>query len=118
IPLTVVYQDEHLAVIEKPAGLVVHPAVGHSDGTLVNALLHHIKDLSKGAGIGGELRPGIVHRIDRNTSGLLLITKTDLAHRSLSAQFKEHSISRRYTGLCWGKLAAQGEWSGSIGRDP
>ncbi|MGZ3696194.1 MAG: pseudouridine synthase, partial [Bdellovibrionota bacterium] len=107
IPLKIYFQDEHLAVIEKPAGLVVHPSAGHADGTLVNALLHHFPDLSSGTGIGGELRPGIVHRIDRNTSGILLITKTDLAHQELSKQFKDHSISRRYTGLAWGKLPAQ-----------
>lgn len=118
IPIEVYYQDEHLAVIEKPAGLVVHPAAGHDDGTLVNALLHLFPDLSTGTGIGGELRPGIVHRIDKNTSGILLITKTDLAHHHLSAQFKEHSITRRYTGLCWGPLPEKGEWNESIARDP
>ncbi|MGE3260509.1 MAG: RluA family pseudouridine synthase [Bacteriovoracia bacterium] len=118
IPLTIYFQDEHLAVIEKPAGLVVHPSVGHAEGTLVNALLHHFPDLSSGSGIGGEQRPGIVHRIDRNTSGILLITKTDLAHRALGEQFKEHSISRRYSGLAWGKLPEKGEWKGNIGRDP
>lgn len=118
IPLQIYFQDEHLAVIEKPAGLVVHPAAGHESGTLVNALLHHFPDLAKGTGVGGEQRPGIVHRIDRNTSGILLITKTDLAHRSLGAQFKEHSISRRYQGLAWGKLPSKGEWKGNIGRDP
>jgi 23S rRNA pseudouridine1911/1915/1917 synthase len=118
IPLHVLYQDEHLAVLEKPAGLVVHPAAGHEDGTLVNALLHHFPDLSTGPGIGGNLRPGIVHRIDKNTSGILLITKTDLAHLHLSEQFKKHSITRRYQGLCWGKLPAAGEWNDPIGRDP
>lgn len=118
IPLHILYQDPHLAVIEKPAGLVVHPAAGHSEGTLVNALLHHLGDLSTGSGIGGELRPGIVHRIDRNTSGVLLVTKTDSAHQALSKQFKEHTITRRYTGLCWGELPAKGEWQGNIGRDP
>jgi 23S rRNA pseudouridine1911/1915/1917 synthase len=118
IPLTIYFQDECLAVIEKPAGLVVHPSAGHIDGTLVNALLHHFPDLSTGSGIGGEHRPGIVHRIDRNTSGILLITKTDFAHRALSAQFKDHSISRRYVGLAWGKMPAKGEWQGNIGRDP
>ncbi len=118
IPLHIIHQDQHLAVIEKPAGLVVHPAVGHSDGTLVNALLHHLKDLSQGSGVGGELRPGIVHRIDRNTSGVLLVTKTDQAHQHLAQQFKEHSITRKYFGLCWGPLPAQGEWNGAIGRDP
>ncbi len=119
IPLTVLFQDKDLAVIEKPAGLVVHPAVGHSDGTLVNALLHHFgSELSAGAGIAGELRPGIVHRIDRNTSGILLVTKTDEAHQALGQQFKDHSISRRYLGLAYGKMPAEGEWSGPIGRDP
>lgn len=118
IPLTILFQDSELAVIEKPAGLVVHPAAGHEDGTLVNALLHHLGDLSAGGGIGGELRPGIVHRIDKNTSGILLITKTDAAHLHLSAQFKEHSITRRYRGLCWGKLPASGEWNAPIARDP
>lgn len=118
IPIEVYYQDEHLAVIEKPAGLVVHPAAGHDDGTLVNALLHLFTDLSTGSGIGGELRPGIVHRIDKNTSGILLVTKTDLAHHHLSAQFKEHSITRRYNGLCWGALPEKGEWNEPIARDP
>lgn len=118
IPLEILFQDEHLAVIEKPAGLVVHPGAGHEEGTLVNALLHHFTDLSRGAGIGGELRPGIVHRIDRNTSGILLVTKTDLAHQHLSAQFKEHSITRRYQGLCWGALPSAGEWDMPIARDP
>jgi 23S rRNA pseudouridine1911/1915/1917 synthase len=118
IPLTILYQDEHLAVIEKPAGLVVHPGAGHEDGTLVHALLHHLKDLSAGKGIGGELRPGIVHRIDRQTSGVLLVTKTDEAHLALSKQFKDHSITRRYRGLCWGKLPELGEWNAPIARDP
>jgi len=118
IPLEILFQDAHLAVVEKPAGLVVHPGAGHEEGTLVNALLHHFPDLPNGTGIGGELRPGIVHRIDRNTSGILLITKTDVAHQDLSRQFKEHSISRRYQALCWGKLPAQGEWNDPIGRDP
>lgn len=118
IPLTILYQDSELAVIEKPAGLVVHPAAGHEDGTLVNALLHHLGDLSAGGGIGGELRPGIVHRIDKNTSGILLVTKTDAAHQNLSAQFKEHSITRRYRGLCWGKLTPSGEWNAPLARDP
>jgi 23S rRNA pseudouridine1911/1915/1917 synthase len=118
IPLHIYYQDQHLAVIEKPAGLVVHPAAGHSEGTLVNALLHHFGDLSTGGGIGGELRPGIVHRIDRNTSGILLVTKTDLAHAGMSKQFKEHTITRRYRGLAWGHLLSGGEWNESIGRDP
>lgn len=118
IPIHVYYQDEHLAVVEKPAGLVVHPAVGHSDGTLVNALLHHFPDLAKGTGIGGTIRPGIVHRIDKNTSGILLVTKNDAAHLDLSRQFKEHSITRRYLGLAWGELPEKGEWKEPIARDP
>ncbi len=118
IPLEILYQDDQLAVIEKPAGLVVHPAAGHSDGTLVNALLHHLGDLSSGSGVGGELRPGIVHRIDRWTSGVLLVTKTDHAHQNLSAQFKVHSITRRYIGICWGHLPEKGEWNAPIARDP
>jgi 23S rRNA pseudouridine1911/1915/1917 synthase len=119
IPLEILFQDEHLAVIEKPAGLVVHPAAGHEEGTLVHALLHHFGEvLARGSGIGGELRPGIVHRIDKNTSGILLVTKTDLAHHHLSRQFKDHSITRRYTGLCWGGLPASGEWNEAIARDP
>lgn len=118
IPLNILFQDEHLAVIDKPAGLVVHPAAGHEQGTLVNALLHHMPDLSRGSGVGGELRPGIVHRIDRQTSGTLLVTKTDLAHQHLSQQFKEHTITRRYIGLAWGKVPDLGEWNAPIARDP
>lgn len=119
IPLTVYYQDKDIAVIEKPAGLVVHPAVGNWEGTLVNALLHQFgSELSKGTGIAGKLRPGIVHRIDKNTSGILLVTKTDDAHMEMCRQFKEHSISRSYLGLCYGKISESGKWSGSIARDP
>lgn len=119
IPLKILYEDEYLVVVDKPAGLVVHPGAGNWEGTLVNALLHHYGDsLSKSSGIGGELRPGIVHRIDQNTSGILLITKTDEAHKNMSQQFKEHSITRRYEGLCWGVLPEKGEWKDSIGRDP
>jgi 23S rRNA pseudouridine1911/1915/1917 synthase len=101
IPLTIVYEDADLAVIDKPAGLVVHPAPGHRGGTLVNALLHHLKDLS---GIGGVMRPGIVHRLDRDTSGLLLIAKNDDAHRSLSAALKRRDIKRIYHVAAWGHL--------------
>lgn len=117
IPLEVLYQDDHLAIIEKPAGLVVHPAVGHEDGTLVNALLHHLGDLSKGGGIAGTLRPGIVHRIDKETSGILVVTKTDLAHESLSEQFQKHTIVRKYEGLCWGDLPNEGLVDQPIARD-
>ncbi len=99
IPLNIIYEDQHLIVVDKPAGMVVHPAVGHSRGTLVNALLHHCDDL---AGIGGKLRPGIVHRIDKDTSGVMVATKNDKSHQHLAAQFKEHSIKRRYLALIHG----------------
>src|ERR1700750_233441 len=100
IPLTIIFEDEHLLVVDKPAGLVVHPAAGNFDGTLVNALLHHCAgDLS---GIGGVARPGIVHRIDKDTSGLLVVAKTDVAHEGLAAQFARHSIDRRYLSITSG----------------
>ncbi len=95
IPLSVLYEDEHLLAIDKPAGLVVHPAPGHASGTLVNALLHHVRDLQ---GVGGELRPGIVHRLDRDTSGVLLVAKTDLAHASLSRQMKKRGDAEGIPG--------------------
>lgn len=101
IPLDIVYEDEDLVVINKPQGMVVHPSAGHASGTLVNALLYHIQDLS---GIGGELRPGIVHRIDRMTSGLLVVAKNDAAHRALSDQFRDHSAHRSYAALVTGNL--------------
>jgi 23S rRNA pseudouridine1911/1915/1917 synthase len=100
IPLVVVFEDEHLLVIDKPAGMVVHPAAGNYDGTLVNALLHHCgPSLS---GIGGVARPGIVHRIDKDTSGLLLVAKSDVAHEGLSRQFADHSIERVYAAIVTG----------------
>ncbi|HKZ46359.1 MAG TPA: RluA family pseudouridine synthase [Thermodesulfobacteriota bacterium] len=99
IPLDILYEDKHIIVINKPPGLTVHPGAGRAKGTLVNALLYHCKDLS---GIGGALRPGIVHRIDKDTSGVLIAAKTDKGHQSLSQQFKEHSIKRRYLALVWG----------------
>ena len=108
IPLDIVYEDEDLVVINKPQGMVVHPSAGHESGTLVNALLYHIRDLS---GIGGELRPGIVHRIDRMTSGLLVVAKNDAAHRALSDQFRDHSAHRSYAALVDGNLR---EDSGTI----
>jgi 23S rRNA pseudouridine1911/1915/1917 synthase len=101
IPVDVVYEDEHLAVVNKPAGMVVHPAPGHRRGTLVNALLHRIPDL---AGVGGRLRPGIVHRLDRDTSGLLVVAKSDAAHRSLSDALRRRLIRRIYTAAAWGHL--------------
>jgi 23S rRNA pseudouridine1911/1915/1917 synthase len=97
IPLTIVFEDEHLLVVDKPAGLVVHPAAGNLDGTLVNALLHHCA--GQLSGIGGVARPGIVHRIDKDTSGLLVIAKTDVAHDGLAKQFAAHSIGRRYLAI-------------------
>ena len=97
IPLTIVFEDEHLLVVDKPAGLVVHPAAGNLDGTLVNALLHHCA--GQLSGIGGVARPGIVHRIDKDTSGLLVIAKTDVAHEGLAKQFAAHSIGRRYLAI-------------------
>ncbi|KIH75982.1 ribosomal large subunit pseudouridine synthase D [Geoalkalibacter ferrihydriticus] len=114
IALSVLYEDSHLIVIDKPAGLVVHPAAGHSSGTLVNALLHHCGDL---AGIGGELRPGIVHRLDKDTSGVMVAAKNDLAHQHLAAQFKAHSIRRHYLALVHGLVTADcGEIDRPIGR--
>jgi 23S rRNA pseudouridine1911/1915/1917 synthase len=100
IPLNVVFEDEHLLVIDKPAGLVVHPAAGNLDGTLVNALLHHCGGSL--SGIGGVARPGIVHRIDKDTSGLLVVAKTDVAHEGLAKQFAAHSIDRRYLAIVSG----------------
>ena len=100
IPLRVVFEDEHLLVVDKPAGLVVHPAAGNRDGTLVNALLHHCGDSL--SGIGGVARPGIVHRIDKDTSGLLAVAKTDVAHEGLAKQFAAHSIDRRYLAIVTG----------------
>ncbi len=102
IPLDVVYEDDDVIVVNKPTGLVVHPAPGHPDGTLVNALLHHCGDSL--SGIGGKKRPGIVHRIDRDTSGLIIAAKNDAAHLALSAQLKDHSLSRTYECLVTGNM--------------
>jgi len=103
IPLVIAYEDEHLLVVDKPAGLVVHPAAGNLDGTLVNALLHHCRGSL--SGIGGVARPGIVHRIDKDTSGLLVVAKTDRAHAGLAAQFERHTIGRRYAAVAAGHPA-------------
>lgn len=100
IPITVVYEDEHLIVVDKPAGMVVHPAAGNPDGTLVNALLHHCR--GQLSGIGGVARPGIVHRIDKDTSGLLVVAKSDAAHEGLAKQFADHSLERAYLAVCGG----------------
>ena len=102
LPIDIVYQDDDLLVVDKAAGMVVHPARGHSRGTLVNALLHHVEDLS---GIGGELRPGIVHRLDKDTSGLLMVAKSDRAHRALSDALRMRQVKRIYRAVAWGHLA-------------
>ena len=117
IPLSILYEDEQLLVVDKPKGMVVHPSAGHYSGTLVNALLYHCKgNLS---GINGVLRPGIVHRIDKDTTGALLVCKTDLAHRDLAQQLKEHSITRRYRAIVHGNLKEEeGTIEGAIGRHP
>jgi 23S rRNA pseudouridine1911/1915/1917 synthase len=106
IPLAIAFEDEHLLVVDKPAGLVVHPAAGNADGTLVNALLHHCGGSL--SGIGGVARPGIVHRIDKDTSGLLVVAKTDVAHEGLAKQFAAHSVKRRYLAIVNGVPKAVG----------
>lgn len=116
IPIEIVYQDSHLAVVNKPAGMVVHPAPGHRSGTMVNALMFHVRDLS---GVGGRLRPGIVHRLDRDTSGLLVVAKTDLAHQALSEALKRRDIKRLYQALVWGHIDSDTlVIDAPIGRDP
>lgn len=116
IPLNIVYEDTDMIVINKPRGLVVHPAPGHSSGTLVNALMYHCKDL---AGINGELRPGIVHRIDKDTTGLLMVAKNDTALVSLAEQLKEHKVTRKYLAIVHGNIAHEhGTIDAPIGRDP
>ena len=116
IDLDIVYQDEDLAVVFKPSGMVVHPAAGNESGTLVNALLKHLDNLS---GIGGEIRPGIVHRIDKDTSGLLLVAKNDFAHVGLSEQIKAHTVKRAYRAIVIGGFREdEGTVEGPIGRHP
>lgn len=116
IALDIVYEDEHLLVVDKPAGLVVHPAPGSPDQTLVNALLAHCAHLS---GIGGVRRPGIVHRLDKDTSGLMVVAKSDAAHRGLAQQFAVHSLERAYLAVVWGMPSPRtGEIAGAIGRSP
>jgi 23S rRNA pseudouridine1911/1915/1917 synthase len=115
LPLTIVFEDEHLIVVDKPSGLVVHPAAGNLDGTLVNALLHHCA--GRLSGINGTLRPGIVHRIDKDTSGLLVVAKSDAAHEGLARQFADHSIERTYLAICAGlPRPAAGTIEARIGR--
>src|SRR5262245_45827028 len=115
IPLTIVYEDSDLVVVDKPAGMVVHPAAGHDSGTLVNALLHRITDLS---GIGGEIRPGIVHRLDKGTSGLMVVAKHDAAHHELARQFQDREVEKEYVALVWGLVQAGRRIDAPIGRDP
>jgi len=114
IPIEVMYEDDHLIVINKQRGMVVHPAVGHYDGTLVNALLAHCGESL--SGIGGEMRPGIVHRIDKDTSGLLIVAKNDKAHLSLSAQLADRSLSRTYDAVVLGRIDDAGKVDAPIGR--
>ena len=117
IPLDIVYEDDDVLVVNKPKGMVVHPAVGNYTGTLVNAIMYHCKD--RLSGINGEIRPGIVHRIDKDTSGLLMIAKNDKAHESLSAQLKVHSITRKYIALVYSNIKEdEGIIDQPIGRDP
>jgi len=115
LPLTILYEDDDLVVIDKPAGMVVHPAAGHAGGTLVNALLHHVKGLS---GIGGETRPGIVHRLDRGTSGVMVVAKHDRAHRELARQFHDREVGKEYVALVWGAVRNGQVLDAAIGRDP
>jgi 23S rRNA pseudouridine1911/1915/1917 synthase len=116
LPLTVVHEDQDLLVVDKAAGMVVHPAPGHRTGTLVNALLFHVKDLS---GVGGRMRPGIVHRLDRETSGLLVVAKSDRAHLALSDALKRRRVKRLYRAACWGHLQESPVTvDAPIGRDP
>lgn len=116
IPLNILFEDTHLIVIDKPAGMVVHPAAGHPGGTLVNALLYHCPDLE---GIGGEQRPGIVHRLDKDTSGVMVVAKQSQAHHALSAQFKARTIRKQYQALVYGNpVKSSGEVDLPIGRHP
>jgi len=115
LPLDIVYEDSDVIVINKPAGMVVHPAAGHEEGTLVNALLHHVTDLS---GIGGERRPGIVHRLDKGTSGVMVVAKHDVAHHELARQFHDREVQKVYVALAWGLVQQRKRIDLPIGRDP
>jgi 23S rRNA pseudouridine1911/1915/1917 synthase len=116
LPLAVVHEDAHLLVLDKPAGLTVHPGAGRQAGTLVNALVHHVRDLS---GVGGVLRPGIVHRLDRGTSGLMVVAKDDETHRALAAQFASRAVEKEYLAVVHGvPRARKGVIDAAIGRDP
>jgi 23S rRNA pseudouridine1911/1915/1917 synthase len=116
LPLTIAYQDAHLLVLDKPAGMVVHPGAGAARGTLVNALLHHVRDLS---GVGGVLRPGIVHRLDKGTSGLLVVAKDDQTHRQLARQFAARTVDKQYLAVVHGlPRSPHGSVNAAIARDP
>ncbi len=115
IPLSVLYEDRELLVVDKPAGMVVHPGAGHHGGTLVNALLHHVKDLG---GVGGTLRPGLVHRLDKDTSGLLVIAKNDVTLRALQAAFKSREVEKTYLALVWGAPPDEGTFRTTHARHP
>lgn len=115
LPLTILHDDADLVVVNKPPGMVVHPAAGHESGTLVNALLHHVTGLS---GIGGEQRPGIVHRLDRGTSGAMVVAKHDAAHAELSRQFADREVEKEYVALVWGLLNTGRRIDAPLGRDP
>ena len=115
LPLEILFNDSDVVVVNKPAGMVVHPAAGNPSGTLVNALLHHVKDLS---GIGGEVRPGIVHRLDKGTSGVMVIAKNDDAHKELARQFHDREVEKEYVALTWGLVQQRKRINAAIGRDP
>jgi 23S rRNA pseudouridine1911/1915/1917 synthase len=115
IPLEILFNDPDLVVVNKPAGMVVHPAAGNQTGTLVNALLFHIKDLS---GIGGEVRPGIVHRLDKGTSGVMVVAKNDDTHKELARQFHDREVEKEYVALAWGLVQQRKRINAAIGRDP
>jgi 23S rRNA pseudouridine1911/1915/1917 synthase len=115
IPIDILFQDADIIVVNKPAGMVVHPGAGHEHGTLVNALLHHVTDLS---GIGGELRPGIVHRLDKGTSGVIVVAKNDAAHQELARQFHDREVEKEYVALVWGLVQQRKRIDIPIGRDP
>lgn len=116
IPLDILYEDPWLLIVNKPKGMVVHPAAGHTSGTLVNAIMYHCKENL--SGINGQLRPGIVHRIDKDTTGALVICKDDVTHRALAEQLKEHSITRKYRAIVLGVISEDGTVEGPIGRHP
>jgi 23S rRNA pseudouridine1911/1915/1917 synthase len=115
LPLPILYEDPDVVVIDKPAGMVVHPGAGHAGGTVVNALLFHVEDLS---GVGGELRPGIVHRLDRGTSGVMVAAKNDVAHQELARQFHDREVDKEYIALVWGVVQQGRRIDAPIGRDP